>query len=74
MTAAALEIELAKTYPNRRIKPQISTTMPTKAHPSSTRRIPPKKSAEPFALCHWKKKTNVRVMPITNVRPAMNRS
>ncbi len=35
--------------------------------------MPPKKAADPLALCHWKKKRKVRSRPITKASPLMKR-
>lgn len=47
--------------------------MPTMGQPSNTTVMPPKKEREAFTLCRWKKKKNVRWMPITAAKPLMNR-
>ena len=62
-----------QSYLNKTTKPYISTIMPTSGHPMRTTTMPPKKAADPLALCHWKKKRNVRSKPITNARPARNK-
>lgn len=53
-------------------KPYVSKTIPTTGHPIRTMSIPKKKAPEAFSLCHWKKKKNVRLMPMMKARPAMN--
>jgi len=37
---------------NRTTNPYASTHIPMIGHPNKTTTIPPKKAAEPFALCH----------------------
>ena len=39
-------------YLNRTTNPYASTHIPMIGHPNKTTTMPPKKAAEPFALCH----------------------
>ena len=48
----AFKVNKIITNPKRRINPHVSRRMPISAHPIRTSRIPPKKSEDPFILCH----------------------
>ena len=47
--------------------------MPMIGQPNNTIKMPPKKAADPLALCHWTKNRNVLSSPITNAKPLKNK-